>query len=47
MESGYIKIILQEIKSAIDELQTEGFSVTYPKQVEIERDGIKIIVPWL
>jgi hypothetical protein len=46
MESGYIKMVLQEIKDAIDELQAKGFTVLYPKEVEIQHEGVKIVVPW-
>jgi hypothetical protein len=46
MESEYIKFILQQIKEAIEQSQASGFNVGYPKDVTIERDGIKITIPF-
>lgn len=47
MEKEYIKFVLNQIKNAVDELKSEGFGVSYPKEVEIECSGVKIIVPWI
>jgi len=47
MESGYIQYVLDEIKEAIDKLNARGIRVGYPKEVEIELSGVKIVVPWV
>jgi hypothetical protein len=47
MESNYIKHVLREIRDAVVELRAEGINAEYPKQVEIECNGVRIIVPWI
>lgn len=47
MEKEYIKFVLNQIKETIDELNKDGITASYPRQVEIELSGVKIIVPWL
>lgn len=47
MDKQFIEFVIGNIKEAIDALNAQGIAAGYPKQVEIERGGVKITVPWL
>jgi hypothetical protein len=49
MEKEYITNILAEIRNGIDDYNKLGGAewAYYPKEVQIEKDGVKIIVPFI